>query len=61
MRRWFGENSATMQCIQIWQLEHSFSSKHSATIKGHKDEVQSKVSNACKERQKKKFNTLLAR
>ena len=47
--------------FQKRQLEHVFSSRHAVTIEEHKNAVQYKVSNSSKERQKKKFDALLAR
>lgn len=47
--------------FQKRHLEHSFSLQHSTTIEEHKEEVQSKVLTASKERQQRKLHAMLAR
>ena len=47
--------------FQKCQLEHVVHSQHFASIKQHKEQVQVKVKTSCEERQKKKFDALVAR
>ena len=45
--------------FQKHQLEYAVGQQHLATIEDHKEKMQTKVSDAAKDRQKKKFDALL--
>ena len=51
----------TDRFFKKYQLEYVVSPQHFAIIEEHKEQVKAKMSSSCKERQKRKFDTLLAR